>query len=218
MALRTATMSMPFSEQPTEEQGLEQYHLLRKLAILLLLVISASLWMYILFDEDRLGSTISVQEIGAGVCIALIAGLGAQLILSQRDGFFRFVSAMAGDVTGIYLLGFVSDGKYGISKFGWLPKAIDYDGLNLIGIGFIIILFISLLFRRTRMVVIPEPLQDSHLGREPEIASVQIEPLNPAQTPRVLFPRVSWSGFLRRRLLIQSIQTAEIREVFSPRE
>lgn len=196
MALRTSTMSMPFSNQPFEEQDPEQYHLLRKLAILLLLVASASLWIYILLSEEKLdfASTV-VQEIGAGVCIALVACLGAQLVLSKRDGFFRFVAAMTGDVAGIYLLGFVSDGKYGISEFGWLPKYVDYDGLNLIGLGFVLILFISLIFRRTRTVVIPEPVQVSPLGREPESSAVQIEPSNSAQGSRVLFPRVSWSGF-----------------------
>ena len=196
MALRTSTMSMPLYDQPFEETGPEQYHLLRKLAILLLLVASASLWMYVLFDEERLDLTTTKQEIGAGVFIALVAGLGAQLILSKRDGFFRFAAAMTGDVTGVYLLGFVSDGRYGISKFGWLPKAIDYDGLNLIGLGFIIVLFISLISRRTRTVVIPEPVQVLSSERDSDISSnVQIEALNPAQAPRVLFPRVSWSGF-----------------------
>jgi hypothetical protein len=186
---------MPFFDQSFEEQEPEQYHLLRKLAILLLLVVSTSLWMYVLLDEERIDLPTTVQEISAGVCIALVAGLGAQLILSKRDGFFRFVAAMTGEVAGVYLLGFVSDGKYGISEFGWLPKSVDYDGLNLIGLGFILILFICLIFRRTRTVVIPESVQVSPLGREPEISSVQIEPLSPAQGSRVLFPRVSWSGF-----------------------
>jgi len=196
MALRTSTMSMPLYDQPFEETGPEQYHLLRKLAILLLLVASASLWMYILFDEERLDLTIIVQEISAGACIALVAGLGAQLILSKRDGFFRFVAAMTGDVAGVYLLGFVSDGRYGISKFGWLPKAIDYDGLNLIGLGFIIVLFISLLFRRTRTVIIPESVQVLPSERDSDISSnVQIEPMDSGQASRVSFPRVSWSGF-----------------------
>ena len=195
MALRTSTMSMPFSNQPFEEQGPEQYHLLRKLAILLLLVASASLWIYVLLAEGKLDFASTAQEIGAGICIALVACLGAQLVLSKRDGFFRFVAAMTGDVAGIYLLGFVSDGKYGISKFGWLPKSVDYDGLNLIGLGFVLILFVSLIFRRTKTIVIPESLQVSPSGRESEISSVQIESLSSVQGSRVLFPRVSWSGF-----------------------
>lgn len=113
MALRTSTMSMPFSDQSLEPQP-ERYNLLRKLAILLLLVISSSLWLYILFHEKRLPYATMVQEFVAGISIAIVAGLGAQLILSQRDGFVRFVAAMTADVAGIYLLGFVSDGKYGI--------------------------------------------------------------------------------------------------------
>jgi len=189
-------MSMPFSDHSLDEQGPEKYHLLRKLAILLLLVISASLWIYVLFDERRVVFAAAVQEIGAGVCIAFVAGVGGQLVLSKRDGFFRFVAAMAGDVAGIYLLGFVSDGKYGISEFGWLPKSVDYNGLNLIGLGFIIILFTSLLFRRTRMVVTPEPVQNHPLERDSAISSnVQIEPSGLVHTPRVSFPRIAGSGF-----------------------
>jgi ribosomal protein L37AE/L43A len=108
---------------------------------------------------------------------------------------------MTGDVAGIYLLGFISDGKYGISKFGWLPRAVDYDGLNLIGIGFVIILFMALLFRRTRIIVIPEPIQVISPDGESSIASVQYEPANSISVstpdrPRVSLPRISWSGLL----------------------
>jgi hypothetical protein len=201
MALRSSTISMPFSSDQSQEQIPEQYGLLRKLVILLLLVASSSLWLFVLFREKKLVYTTGVQELVAGICIAIIAGLGAQLVMSKRDGFFRFVAAMTGDVAGIYLLGFISGGKYGISQFGWLPKAMDYDGLNLIGIGFVIILFISLLFRRTRIVVIPEPI--SSMG-EPEISSpMQIEPSNPGISvsnpvhfPRISLPAVSWPRFL----------------------
>jgi len=196
MALKAPAMSMLFTDQTPDEQRPEQYHLLRKLAILLLLVASASLWMYILMDEGIIDFATGVQEISAGVCIALIAGLSAQLVLSQREDLFRFVAAMTGDVAGVYLLGFVSDGKYGISQFGWLPKAVDYDGLNLIGIGCLVILFVSLIFRRTRTVIIPEPRQASLQDGEPEVPSVQIEPSNHTHMPRVFFPRISLSGFL----------------------
>src|SRR5215216_5688964 len=200
MALRTSIMSMPFSNQPLDTQP-ERYNLLRKLAILLLLVISTALWLYILFREKRLIYPTTVQEIASGVVIAIVAGLSAQLILSQRGGFLRFLAAMIGDVVGIYLLGFISNGKYGISKFGWLPKAVDYDGLNLIGIGFVIILFMALLFRRTKIIVIPEPIQVIPPEGESSITSVQYEPANSTSVstpdrPRVALPRISWSGLL----------------------
>ncbi|MGE5643718.1 MAG: hypothetical protein ACM3Y8_11970 [Byssovorax cruenta] len=137
-----------------------------------------------------------MQELAAGVSVAIVAGLGAQLVLSKRDGFFRFVVAMAADVAGIYLLGFVSHGKYGISKFGWLPKSIDYDGLNLIGIGFILILFICLLFRRTRVIIIPEPIQVIPASSEPESSSpMQIEPSSSISVSNPEHPRISWPRF-----------------------
>lgn len=193
MSLRTSTMSMPYSDQPLETQP-EQYHLIRKLAIVLLLVAASSLWLYILFREKHLSYPTPVQEIAAGFVIAIVAGLGTQLMLSQRDGSMRFVVAMTGDVAGVYLLGFVSNGKYGISKFGWIPKTMDYDGLNLIGIGFIIVLFISLLFRRTRVIVVPESIQT--ILPENESESISITPLETSSS--ISFstpdrPRISWS-------------------------
>ncbi len=195
MALRSSTMNMPLSDSTLAPQP-EQYNLMRKLVIVLLLVAASSLWLYILFHEKRIPYPTPVQEIMAGIVVAIVAGLGTQLVLSQRDGVIRFVVSMAADVTGIYLLGFISRGKYGISEFGWIPKAIDYDGLNLIGIGFIVILFICLLFRRTRVIVIPEPRQDFTPISEPEISSpMQIEPSNSISISNSDRQRISWSRF-----------------------
>lgn len=193
MALRSSTMSMPYSDPSLEAQP-EQYNLVRKLAIVLLLVAASSLWLYILFRERYLSYPTSVQEISAGVVIAIVAGLGAQLMMSQRDGAMRFVVAMAADVAGVYLLGFVSDGKYGISKFGWLPKAMDYDGLNLIGIGFIIIIFMSLLFRRTRVIVVPEPAQVIPPERDSEISfDAPMDTSSSISISNSERPRISWT-------------------------
>lgn len=225
MALRSSTMSMPYSDQTLEPLS-EQYNLPRKLTIVLLLVISTSLWLYILFRENRLAYPTPVQEIAAGAVVAIVAGLGAQLMLSKRDGFFRFVVSMAADAVGIYLLGFVSHGKYGISKFGWLPKAIDYDGLNLIGIGFILILFICLLFRRTKVIIIPEPIQVIPPTSESETFSpVQIEPANSISISPDR-PRISWSRFFTPGSLSRTrsngrhsglIQPAKVAPVLAPK-
>jgi hypothetical protein len=201
MALRTSTMNMPYSDQTLETER-ERYNLPRKLVILLLLVAASSLWLYILFNERRVGYGRTVQEIAAGIVLAIVAGLGAQLILSQRDGLFRFVAAMAADVAGVYLLGFISDGKYGISKFGWLPGSIDYDGLNLIGIGFLIILLISLIVRRTKVIVIPEPIQvASTLSEADNSPLVQVESSNAISISDPVRPRVSWSRILTTPLI-----------------
>ena len=196
MALRTSTMNMPYTDQYPEPEE-ERYNLPRKLVILLLLVAASSLWLYVLFHERRLGYGTTIQEIAAGVIIGTVAGVGAQLILSQRDGVFRFVSAMAADVAGIYLLGFISDGRYGISKFGWLPGSIDYDGLNLIGIGLLIILLMSLLFRRTKIIVIPELIQVTSAPDEFDNSPiVQVEPSNSILISNPVRPRVSRSRYL----------------------
>jgi ribosomal protein L37AE/L43A len=188
-------MNMPLSDSTLEPQP-EQYNLLRKLTIVLLLVIASSLWLYILFREKRIPYPTPIQEIMAGIVVAIVAGLGTQLVLSQRDGVFRFVVSMTADVTGIYLLGFISHGKYGISEFGWIPNTIDYDGLNLIGIGFLVVVFIGLLLRRTRVIVIPEPRQDFTPTSEPEISSpMQIEPSNSVSISNLDRSRISWSRF-----------------------
>jgi hypothetical protein len=130
----------------------------------------------------------------AGAVIAIVAGLGSQLMLSQREGFMRFVVAMTADVAGIYLLGFISHGKYGISEFGWLPKTMDYDGLNLVGIGFLIIAFLSLVIRRTRVVVIPEPLQVIPPESESEgYSPIEIESSASISISDAERPRISWS-------------------------
>lgn len=190
--MRTSSMRMPFYDRSLEQEHMS-YNLPRKLVILLLMVVSASLWLYILFHERRLRYTVTVQEIMAGIVIALVAGLGAQLIMSQRDGLFRFVAAMAADVAGIYLLGFISNGKYGISKLSLLPHSMDYDGLNLVGIGFVIILLISLLFRRTKVIVIPEPMQNlAPLGEADNSSFGQFEPVNSISISSPARPRISW--------------------------
>lgn len=193
MALRTSTMHMPYSDQPLEAQP-EPYHLERKLAIVLLLVAAASLWLYILFRERIVPYPTPVQEISAGIVIAIVAALGAQLMLSQRDGMMRFVVSMAADVVGVYLLGFVSSGKYGISKFGWLPKTMDYDGLNLIGIGLLVVIMVSLAFRRTRVIMVPEPIEIISSESESESsASIQMDPAPAISISSAERPRISWS-------------------------
>lgn len=226
MALRSSTMSMPYSDSNLEPQP-ERYNLVRKLAIVLLLVIATALWLYILFREKRLSYPTAVQEIAAGAVVAIVAGLGAQLMLSKRDGFMRFVVSMTADVAGIYLLGFISHGKYGISKFGWLPRSIDYDGLNLIGIGFIIILFICLLFRRTKVIVIPEPIQVITPGSETgSSAPMQIEPSSSSSISDSERPRISWSRFFTPGSLSRvrtngrgsgMIQPAKVAPVIAPK-
>lgn len=199
MSLRTSTMSMPYSDQPLQAQP-EQYHLLRKLVIVLLLVAASSLWLYILFREKYISYPTPVQEIAAGIVIAIVSGLGTQLMLSQRDAFMRFVVSMTGDVAGVYLLGFVSNGKYGISKFGWFPESMDYDGLNLIGIGFIAILFVSLLFRRTRVIVVPEPLQVSSPENDSDsFSGASMEPSSSISVSTPERPRISWSRLFTPR-------------------
>lgn len=193
MALRSSTMSMPYSEPSLEAQP-EQYHLIRKLAIVLLLVAASSLWLYILFRERYLSYPTPVQELGAGIVIAIVSGIGAQLMMSQREGFMRFVVAMAADVAGVYLLGYVSNGKYGISNLEWLPTSLDYDGLNLIGIGFIIAILMSLIFRRTRVIVVPDSAPVIPPERDAEISfSAPLETSSSVSLSNPERPRVSWT-------------------------
>ncbi|MFT3892661.1 MAG: hypothetical protein QM730_13605 [Anaerolineales bacterium] len=203
MALRSSTMNMPVSSDPSQEQTPDQYNILSKLVILCLMVIASSFWLLILFREKKLFSGTVGQEIAAGLILGFIAGLGAQLVMSKRDFFFRFVAAMTADVAGVYLLGFISGGRYGISQFGWLPKTMDYDGLNSIGLGLIVVLFLCLIFKPAKVVVVPETIEPSFSDGEPDIsAPIQVssvnlgEDMSSVQTPRVSFPRISLPTFL----------------------
>ena len=94
MALRSSTMTMPYSDQTREPQP-EQYNLPRKLAIVLLLVIASSLWLFILFREKRLQYPTSVQEIAAGAIVAIVAGV---------LGFAGIATAMAGIAKLLFII------------------------------------------------------------------------------------------------------------------
>jgi hypothetical protein len=233
MALRSSTMNMPFSSDPSQEQTPEQYNILSKLVILCLMVIASSFWLLILFREKKLFSGTVTQEIAAGLILGFIAGLGAQLVMSKRDFFFRFVAAMTADVAGVYLLGFISGGKYGISQFGWLPKAMDYDGLNLIGLGLLVVLFICLIFKPRKVIVVPEMADAFSSDGEPDLsAPIQVSPvtsgegMNSVHIPRVSFPRISWANFLSpspaehpngRRRRSGLIQPAKVKPAMAPK-
>jgi hypothetical protein len=230
MALRSSTMNMPFSSDPSQEQNPEQYNILSKLVILCLMVIASSFWLLILFREKKLFSGTVTQEIAAGLILGFIAGLGAQLVMSKRDFFFRFVAAMTADVAGVYLLGFISGGKYGISQFGWLPKAMDYDGLNLIGLGLIVVLFICLIFKPRKVIVVPEISESPSLDSESDYSAPANsgESMTSVQLPRVSFPRISMPGFLTasatpaehsngRRRRTGLIQPAKVKPAMAPK-
>ncbi len=204
MALRSAAMSMSYSDPPSAPP--QQYHLFRQLVILLLLVSASSLWIFILFQEGRLPYDLSIQKVIAGITMAIVAGLGSQLIFSQRIAFFRYITAMTAHAAGVYLLGFISQGKYGISSLEWLPKTIDWDGLSQMGLGFFMILTISSLFRRRTPEIVPEPVEMLVPVREPQISfpvwtslsspSTRTSTSTPSRRRRLSPPSMSPSRFL----------------------
>ena len=194
-------MSMPYSDQASAPP--QQYPVFRQLVILLLLVSAFALWIFILFREGRLSYAISIQRVITGISMAIVAGLSSQLVFSQHTAFFRYIAAMAADVAGIYLLGFVSQGKYGVSSLEWLPKAIDWDGLSQIGLGFFMILTISSVFRRTKEVV-PDATPILAPVGEPQISfpvwtsppsSTRTSTSTPSRPRRLSLPRISLSSF-----------------------
>ena len=194
-------MNMPYSDQPSVPP--QQYPVFRQLVILLLLVSAFALWIFILFRERRLLYDLSIQRVIAGISMAIVAGLGSQLVMSQRTAFFRYIAAMTAHVAGVYLLGFISQGKYGISSLEWLPKTIDWDGLSQVGLGFFMILTISSVFRSTKEAV-PESAPILAPIREPQISfpvwtslpsSTRTSTSTPSRPRRLLLPRNTLPSF-----------------------
>lgn len=231
MALRSAAMSMPYSDQPSAPP--QQYHLFRGLVILLLLVSASSLWIFIMLQEENLSYDISIQRVVAGLSMAIVAGLGSQLVFSQRTAFFRYIAAMTAHVAGVYLLGFVSQGKYGISSLEWLPKSIDWDGLSQMGLGFFMILTISSLFRRRTTEIVPEPVEMLAPVREPQISfpvwtshalpstrTSTSTPSRPRRIPlpgRFFTPGVSGQGRTRNERRSGLIRPAKVSPAMAPK-
>lgn len=142
MTTRTGTMSPFYSDE-----HLEPSHLLRKVILLFLLVAAFALGLTTLFREKH-DYPILYQKAYADISMALVAGFGSRFIIRNQPNFVRGLAAVAAYITGLYLLGYMSDWKYGIGPLVFWPKEVDWDGLAQLGIGVFLCLLIFRSWRR----------------------------------------------------------------------
>ena len=142
MLAQTATMSQTHSSRTATRS-----YLFSKLLLLFLLVTACAFGLTQLF-RAKPDYSAWLQNWFAVATLAVITGFGSRWVLNRRSGFIRFVVAMATYLSGLLLLGFFSEWKYGIGPFEIWPKQADVDGLAQVGVGLVIFLLIFLAWRR----------------------------------------------------------------------
>lgn len=88
-------------------------HLFRKLLLLFLLTAAYALSLVLLFF-DQPWFPLMLFNIFADCTLAVVAGFGVRLLLSQRGWFIRAIAAAVMPVAGLAILGYFSEWKIGI--------------------------------------------------------------------------------------------------------
>ncbi len=103
-----------------------QWHLLRKLVLLLLLVVALALGLVIV-SRQKINFPLLLFNILADISLGLIAGLGARLVLRQRNWFIQALASAAAVIVGLLVLSYFTDWKSGI---GPLPVSLNLGRIN----------------------------------------------------------------------------------------
>ncbi|MEW5938774.1 MAG: hypothetical protein AB1750_03870 [Chloroflexota bacterium] len=143
--------TLAMSPLPSSPPNVERSHLLRKLALLFLLMTALSLGLAVLFREKPEYPE-WLQSSFAAVTLAVVAGFGSRWVLKRRSGFVRFVGAAATYLFGLFLLGLASDWKYGIGPLEFWPNQVDVGGLVQVGVGLYLFLLIFVAWRKRAAV------------------------------------------------------------------
>jgi hypothetical protein len=217
MVTRTAPMSPVLHSRTTDRS-----HLFQKLVLLFLLVIASAFGLLILF-RARPGYPEWLQNWFAVTVLAIMAGFGARWVLNRRSGFIRFIAAMSTYIAGLYLLGLVSEWKYGIGPLEFWPHQTDVEGLVQIGIGLIIYLLVFLAWRRRSQVSTlpaephpvpaPPPSVEAKPARRPRSSlagSVKRRPALDFLKPRAKPIKVTRTGRKRLKKAVRPITEADL--------
>jgi len=121
MAMRAATMS---SINNSTFSAREPDHFMRKLVILILLITAAALGIVLLFRDDK-NLPLLLSTFFADASMGLVAGFGSRIVLSKRNLFIRYLTAIVMTVVGMTVLGFLTNWVFGIGPIRVQREAIQ---------------------------------------------------------------------------------------------
>ena len=192
MLAQTATMSQTHSSRIAMRSTL-----FVKLLLLFLLV-TVSAFGLIQFFRVKSDYPVWLQNWFAVATLAVVAGFGSRWVLNRRSSFIRFIVAMATYLSGLFLLGFLSEWKYGIGPFAFWPRQVDVEGLAQVGFGLVIFLLVFQAWKRgspaiAQAVATPRsiPSPSPKVERKPAVAR------KPSPAPAKSVGRKSILGFLK---------------------
>ena len=146
MAIRVATMSPMDNSSPGEKPR----HLSRKLVLLFLLTSAYALGLVLLFRK-RLDFPLILFSYFADCTLAVIAGLGARLVLSKRNWFIRSMAAIIMVIAGQAILGYFTQWKIGLDVPQLLLGYISWVDLSHFALGVLAALSAVWAWQRSRL-------------------------------------------------------------------
>ena len=181
MAIRVATMSPMDTSSPA---GKPQ-HLPRKLVLLLLLTSAYALGLVLLFRKQP-DFPLILFSYFADCTLAVVAGLGARLVLSKRNWFIRSTAAIVIVTAGQIILGYFTQWKIGLDVPQLLIGYLSWVDLSHLVLGLLAALSAVWAWHPSR----PNPELDDFS------APVMVTPLHShsdlSAQPRIRLPQ-SWS-------------------------
>jgi ribosomal protein L37AE/L43A len=155
-----------------KKSGREAFILAVRLVLVILPVVAAGILLLLLFLQN---TTVNLVIFGftATLCLGLLAGFLARLILKKSTFALRFLAAAVALFAGMVVMYLISSGMMGLSPY--IRTAIDWYGLVQIGIG-LGAAFIALNgFRRKQvqvdMVIPGSTSTDSNASKQPLVVS-----------------------------------------------
>lgn len=106
----------------------------RKVIILFLLVVDTAIGIF-LFFRWKPEIHLLVRHVFADLCLGLVAGIAARFLFRKRNGFVRFISAAAGLIVGLLLLGILTNFSTGLGPLYFWRNTVDWSGLAQIVLG-----------------------------------------------------------------------------------